>query len=332
MNERGPAADPIADVEQTAGELRAAILDLRADIGRVIVGQREIVDALLCALLAGGHVLLEGVPGLGKTLLVKTLGRALALASARIQFTPDLMPADILGTQVLQNTPDGPVLVHQRGPIFHQLVLADEINRANPRTQAALLEAMAERQVTIGQTTHPLGPPFFVMATENPIDMEGTYPLPEAQADRFLMKLRVPRPDRDTLLGILEIDPAERLATIEPRVSREALLRWQAHVRALPAAESVREALVDLVLRTHPERVPDRFRPYVQLGVSPRGAQALLGAARARAASAGRLQVGLEDVRALAPDVLRHRVLLNFAARAEGVTADAVIAALLAAG
>jgi MoxR-like ATPase len=331
MSERPSAASSAADVERTAGEVRAAILDLRADIGRVIVGQREIVDALLCALLAGGHVLLEGVPGLGKTLLVKTLGRALALSAARIQFTPDLMPADILGTQVLQNTAEGPTLVHQRGPIFHQLVLADEINRANPRTQAALLEAMAERQVTIGQVTHALGPPFFVMATENPIDMEGTYPLPEAQADRFLMKLRVPRPDRDTLLGILDVEPGERLAQVEPRVTREALLRWQAHVRSLPAADAVRDALVELVLRTHPERVPDRFRPYVQLGVSPRGAQALLAAARARAASAGRLQVALEDVRAVAPDVLRHRILLNFAARAEGVTADAVIGALLGA-
>jgi MoxR-like ATPase len=336
MNARDAARDvqddPVRDVEETAARLRAAILGLRADIGRVIVGQREIVDALLCALLAGGHVLLEGVPGLGKTLLVKTLGRALALETARIQFTPDLMPADILGTQVLQNTPDGPVLTHQRGPIFHHLVLADEINRANPRTQAALLEAMAERQVTIGTTTHVLGPPFFVMATENPIDMEGTYPLPEAQADRFLLKLRVPRPDRETLLGILDVDPAERLPLVEPKVQRAELLSWQAHVRQLPAADAVREAIVDLVERTHPDRVPERFKPYVQLGVSPRGAQALLGAARARAASAGRLHVSLEDVRAMALDVLRHRVLLNFAARAEGVTADTVVSALLAAG
>lgn len=320
------------DIEAIAAQLRAAILELRADIGRVIVGQRTIVDSLLCALLAGGHVLLEGVPGLGKTLLVKTLGRALQLDTARIQFTPDLMPADILGTQVLQNTPEGPVLSHQRGPIFNHLVLADEINRANPRTQAALLEAMAERQVTIGSTTHPLGPPFFVMATENPIDMEGTYPLPEAQADRFLLKLRVPRPDRETLLGILDVDPAERLPLVTARVTRAALLGWQAHVRRLPAADHVREALVDLVERTHPERLPERFRPYVQLGVSPRGAQALLAAGRARAATAGRLQVSLEDIRAMALDALRHRVLLNFAARAEGVTADAVVTALLDAG
>lgn len=333
MNAPAPQVDlSNADPEAVAGELREAVLALRSRVGGLVVGQAGVVDGLLTGLLADGHVLLEGVPGLGKTLLVKAFGRALSLSAGRIQFTPDLMPADILGGRVLQDTPGGSQVVFEPGPIFRELVLADEINRANPRTQAALLEAMAERQVTLAGTTHSLGPPFFVLATQNPVEMEGTYPLPEAQADRFLMSITVPPPDRETLLQILDVQPGPGLLAIEPVLDRLSLLRCQAHVRGLPMARQVRETLVDLVVRTRPEHAPAAVRPYLRLGASPRGAQGLLAAARARAAMAGRLHATAEDVRALAASILRHRLLLSFAARAEGVTAEAVLDAVLAAG
>ncbi len=318
--------------EALAERIRDGVLQLRKEVGGVIVGQREVADGVFAALLAEGHALLEGVPGVGKTLLVKALGRALRLQVSRIQFTPDLMPADILGAETLHETARGPEVTFKPGPVFAQLVLADEINRANPRTQAALLEAMAERQVTHGNETRRLGPPFLVMATRNPIDMEGTYPLPEAQADRFLLQLDVHSPPRQDLLAILEVHAGDRLAGVRPCFDGETLVAAQEHVRRLPAAASVKDRVVDLVCRTRPEEVPEKFRAYVQLGASPRGAQALLAAGRARAAMAGRLHVTEEDVRAMAPAVLRHRVLLNFAARADGVSADDVVAAILAGG
>ncbi len=317
------------DPQQTAAELREAFLALRSTLGQVIVGQQPVVEGVLVALLAGGHVLLEGVPGLGKTLLIKTLGRALALDVGRVQFTPDLMPADILGAHTLHETARGPEVRFEPGPIFVELLLADEINRANPRTQAALLEAMAERQVTVGGQTRPLGPPFFVMATQNPIEMEGTYPLPEAQADRFLLRLPVAAPDRAALLDILDVDARAALARIEPCLDRARLLRFQRHTAGILADADVRGRIVDLVMGTRPEHLPPALKDYVRLGASPRGAQGLLAAARARAAMAGRLHVGLDDVAAMAPAVLRHRVLLNFAARADGIDADRIIAAVV---
>ncbi|MEZ4430957.1 MAG: AAA family ATPase [bacterium] len=320
----------MAETTATAEALREVFLGLRAALGRVIVGQREVIEGVLVGLLAGGHVLLEGVPGLGKTLLVKALGRALALSVGRVQFTPDLMPADILGSHTLIETPAGPRVAFEPGPVFVELLLADEINRANPRTQAALLEAMAERQVTLAGETRRLGPPFFVMATQNPIEMEGTYPLPEAQADRFLLRLPVEAPDRAALLDILDVRPAAALDAVQPALDGPTLLRFQAHAAEVLADDDIRARIVDLVLATRPEAVPAAMRPYVRLGASPRGAQGLLAAARARAAMAGRLHVTADDVRAMAPAVLRHRVLLTFAARADGVDADAVVRAVLA--
>ena len=319
----------IREPEHVANQLRETVLSVRREIAQHLIGISEVIDGLLAGVLARGHVLLEGGPGLGKTRLVKVMGRLLDLDVGRVQFTPDLMPSDILGGPFLEPTPDGPRVEFRPGPVFTNLLLADEINRANPRTQAALLEAMAEQQVTIAGETRTLPTPFFVLATNNPIEMEGTYPLPEAQSDRFLLKLYVGEPSRETLLSILELDPHDGLESVEPIVPGEQLLHFQEHTASLPAADSVKELVAELILATQPERIKQTDGDDVQLGASPRAAQGLLAVARARAAMAGRLHVTTDDVMASAQSVLSHRLVLGYGARAAGVTSVGLMASIV---
>jgi len=297
---------------------------VRGEISKLIVGQTEVVDGVLIALLAGGHVLLEGAPGLGKTMLVRTLAQAVALKYSRIQFTPDLMPADVIGTSVVQENVDGrKSLGFQPGPIFTNLLLADEINRATPKTQSALLEAMQEKQVTVAHTSHLLEEPFFVMATQNPLEMEGTYPLPEAQLDRFLFKLRVPYPGREDLHEILDRTTQGTVASVRPVVNGSQILEMRQIVRAVPVAPHVQEYVVKLTLATHPETRENLVASkYFRYGSSPRGAQTLILGGKVRALLDGRYNVSLEDIRALLLPSLRHRIILNFEAQADGRTAD----------
>jgi MoxR-like ATPase len=316
------------EIEREVQRFRDKLGSLREEIGRVIVGQRQVVDGVLTCMLAGSHALLEGVPGLGKTMLVRTLSRALGLSFARIQFTPDLMPADVIGTTVIDEAQSGGKLFEFRpGPIFANIVLADEINRATPKTQSALLEAMQERSVTVGRKTHELDRPHLVLATQNPLEMEGTYPLPEAQLDRFFFKLHVPFPNREDLNRILDRTTTDQTAEARTVLSREDVLAFQQLVRKVPVAKHVQDYAVRLLMATHPE-LPDALggvRRFVREGASPRGAQAVLLAAKIRALMEGRFAAALEDVRASALPALRHRVLLNFEGEAEGVKTDSVL-------
>jgi MoxR-like ATPase len=315
-------------------EFRAATERLEAAVGEVIVGQRELVRGVIITLLAGGNALLEGVPGLGKTLLVRTLAEALDATFSRIQFTPDLMPADIVGTNILVEDAEGhKAFRFEPGPVFAHLVLADEVNRATPKTQSALLEAMQERNVTVGKATHRLPEPFFVLATQNPLEMEGTYPLPEAQLDRFLFKLMVPFPSREELVAIADrtTGPALRRA---PKVADLPTLRgMQRLAREVPIAPHVSAHAANLVLASHPEdeRAPETVRRYVSYGASPRAVQALVVAAKIRALLDGRFNVATDDLDALAPPVLRHRVGLNFEGQAERVAPEDLVADVVAA-
>ncbi len=305
---------------------------LRDEVGKVIVGHESVVDNTLVAILAGGHVLLEGVPGLGKTLLVRTLGDVLDLSFSRIQFTPDLMPADILGTNLVMETPDGRrVFEFQKGPIFAHLILADEINRATPKTQSALLEAMQEHSVTAGGALRRLTEPFFVLATQNPIDQEGTYPLPEAQLDRFFFKLLVGYPTAAELTEVINRTTETTKAELHRVVSREQLLEMQQLVREVPAASHVKDFAVRLVQATHPktETGTAMATQVLRFGSSPRGAQALILAGKVRALAQGRFNVSFDDLEAIALPALRHRLILNFEAEAEGVTTDHIIAQVL---
>jgi MoxR-like ATPase len=319
-------------IEQRAAEFAQRYAAVREQLGRVIVGHDDIIHGVLTCLFVGGHCLLEGVPGLGKTLLVRTLARALDLHFSRIQFTPDLMPADILGTNMVMETPEGRrVFEFQRGPIFTQICLADEINRATPKTQSAMLETMQEGSVTIGGHRYELDQPFFVMATQNPLEQEGTYPLPEAQLDRFFFKLVVGYSTRQELMTI--IDRTTRGETIEPeKVMDGAEIReWQALVREVLLAPHVQDYVVRLSLATHPggQFAPPITNQYIRWGSSPRGAQTVALAAKVRALLDGRYNVSFEDVRRVYLPALRHRVLLNFEAQAEGIESDKVLLEIL---
>ncbi|HPY29122.1 MAG TPA: MoxR family ATPase [Verrucomicrobiota bacterium] len=305
---------------------------LRAEIGKVLVGQTEIVENTLVALFSGGHVLLEGVPGLGKTLLVRTLGEVLDLSFNRIQFTPDLMPADILGTNLVMETTAGRrEFQFQRGPIFAHLILADEINRATPKTQSALLEAMQEHQVTAAGEMRKLAEPFFVMATQNPIDQEGTYPLPEAQLDRFFFKILVGYPNAAGLTEVINRTTTSAKIAVHKILPREKLLALMQLIREVPVASHVKDYAVRLVLATHPKT--DTAAPianqYLRFGSSPRGAQTLILAGKVRALAQGRFNVSFEDIQAAALPALRHRLILNFEAEAEGITTDHIITLIL---
>src|SRR5438105_1160946 len=305
---------------------------LRAEIGKVIVGHDAIVEGTLIALFAGGHVLLEGVPGLGKTLLVRTLSEVLDISFNRIQFTPDLMPADILGTNIVMEAPGGRrEFQFQKGPIFAHLILADEINRATPKTQSALLEAMQEHSVTAGGEIRRLVEPFFVMATQNPIDQEGTYPLPEAQLDRFFFKLLVGYPSAGELAEVLTRTTEGVRTTINRVLTREVLLELMTLVRQVPVASHVKDYAVRLVLATHPksQTAAPIANQYLRFGSSPRGGQTLILAGKVRALIQGRFNVSFDDIENAAAAALRHRLILNFEADAEGVTTDLVIEQIL---
>jgi len=307
---------------------------LRNEIATVIVGQRDVVDRVLVGLVAGGHVLLEGVPGLGKTLLVRTLAGVLHARFSRIQFTPDLMPADLVGTNVMVETQGGGdrQFRFEPGPVFGNIILADEINRATPKTQSALLEAMQERSVTVGGTTHRLDDVFFVLATQNPLEMEGTYPLPEAQLDRFLFKLLVPFPSSDEIEAILDRTTETHAPHPERLFEAARVLEMGRLARRIPISDEVRRHAIHAVLATHPEHelAGPMTRQFVRYGSSPRGAQAIILAAKITAILDHRYHVARADIRAVAADCLRHRILLNFEGQAEGIRTDAIIADVFA--
>jgi len=305
---------------------------VRREIAKIIVGQDDVVDGVLICLLAGGHVLLEGVPGLGKTTLLRTLARALQLRYSRIQFTPDLMPADIVGSMIIDmDEAGGKTLRFQPGPIFANLVLADEINRATPKTQSALLEAMQERTVTSGTTTHELDRPFLVMATQNPIEMEGTYPLPEAQLDRFLMKILVTYPSHEELSRIVERTIQREEQVPVPVLDRTAILEVRDVCRQVLVAPHVQEYAVRLVLATQPEQkeAHELAKKYVRYGSSPRGAQALVECGRVLALMRGRFHLAVDDIEHVAAAVLRHRIILNFDAHADGQTPETILRTII---
>ena len=321
-----------APMAERAAQFRQRFAALEAEIGKVIVGQPEIVRGVLTSLFVGGNVLLEGVPGLGKTLLIRTLAQVLDLKFTRIQFTPDLMPSDIVGTDVILETPDGKrERRFQSGPLFSQIVLADEINRAIPKTQSAMLEAMQERTVSVGGTTHVLPKPFFVLATQNPIEQEGTYPLPEAQLDRFLFKLLVPFTTRAELTAIVTRTTRNETPTVNKVMDASEISQGMELVREVLVAASVQDYAIRLLLATHPNTeyaTPDANR-FFRAGASPRGAQSLILAGKVRALLDGRFNVSFDDIRKVYFPALRHRVLMNFEAQAENVSSDTALAGIL---
>ncbi len=312
----------------TAEDLCALHKRMRSEIGRVVAGQHAVIEDLLVALFAGGHVLLEGVPGLGKTILVRTLAQVLDLDFARIQFTPDLMPADITGTSLIVSGSDGSKRFEfQPGPVFTNILLADEINRATPKTQSALLEAMQERQVTVGRQHHPLREPFLVMATQNPLEMEGTYPLPEAQLDRFFFKISVGYPSADELHAILDRTTGAETLTVSRVAPGQDVLAARHLIRSVQVARAVQDYAVAIVLATHPGQpcAPALTRSTVRYGASPRGLQAMILAAKTIALLDSRLHVAREDIARVAPAALRHRIVIGYEGEADGITPDKIV-------
>jgi len=315
-----------------AQEFQASFTALEKSLKKVIVGHAHAIDEVLTALFAGGHALLEGVPGIGKTLLVRTLAQSLDLNFSRVQFTPDLMPADVIGTQMFQEGDDGRNrLKFEKGPIFGNVVLADEINRATPKTQSALLEAMQEHSVTVAGETHILEEPFFVLATQNPIEMEGTYPLPEAQLDRFILKIHVEPEGVDQLLGVIERTTGQTKPKVTPVGDAESVTRMQDLARQVVLADHLKRFIARLVMATHPKEAdaPDLVKRYIRYGSSPRGAQALTLCAKVKALTRDRLHVAEEDIRDVAFPTLRHRMIMNFEGEAEGVEGDDVLEQVL---
>lgn len=320
------------DIEKEVSQFRDKIAKLREAIGEVIVGQRDVIDSVILCLIADGQVLLEGVPGLGKTMLVKTLSEAIDCKFSRVQFTPDMMPGDIVGTNMIVEDEHGnKSFEFQKGPVFTNILLADEINRATPKTQSALLEAMQEKSVTVGGRTYKLEAPFFVMATQNPLEMEGTYPLPEAQLDRFLFKVNVPFPTKDELHEVLRRTTATTTAHAHAVMSKDDVLSLRELAREVPIADHVQDYALKLVLGTHPELgAPTQMvKQYVRFGSSPRGAQAVIKAAKIHAIFQGRFNVSADDIRFAAVPALRHRTILNFEGEAEGISADDIIRDLI---
>ena len=331
LNHNNPAYSYIdlTRYTMTPEQFRTTTTALKNEIQKIIVGQEAVIDFILTAMLAGGHSLLEGVPGLGKTLLIRTLGRIFQLQFKRIQFVPDLMPADITGTMILDQVGNERALRFEPGPIFANLILADEINRASPKTQAALLEAMQERTVTVGQTTYALPQPFFVLATQNPLEMEGTYPLPEAQLDRFLFKIEVPFPSADELTTILMRTTGRDEQTLKPILDGGEMLALQQLVKQVPIPSNVMAHISQIIVETHPKHSSTPLvKQYVRYGSSPRGGQALALGAKVQALLQGRYNVSFEDVARVAEVSLRHRLILNFEAQAQGISADEIIETL----
>ncbi len=326
-----PEKSPVSNPEEQVQEFQKDCGRIREEIGKMIVGNRDIIDGAIMVMMAGGNVLLEGVPGLGKTMLVRTLSQVLGLDFSRIQFTPDLMPSDILGATIIVEEEDGSKHFRfEKGPIFSHIILADEINRATPKTQSAMLEAMQERSVTVGNTTHKLDPPVFVLATQNPLEMEGTYPLPEAQLDRFLFKLTIRFPDLDDLHTIMDRTTQADTPEVERVVDRDRILAMRTLVRHVPVARHVQDYALRILQATHPDHpnAPEMTKRYARFGSSPRGAQAILSTARVHALMDGRFNVSCEDVRHTAVPALRHRIILNFEGEAEGIEADQILDAI----